>query len=281
MAETDPDAVRFLSWGAGLQSTVLGEMSARGDLPRCIVLHCDLGWERQRTVEIREFYSARWRAMGLDVHILDVGDIRALGAAEHVHIPFWTNEGGMLRRKCTQHFKIRPMRRKVRELLGYDPSRPPAPPPGSAVMWLGITTDEWTRASKIISQRDQVQYMVNRFPLLGLGMDRAACAAWLADRGLPAPIRSACVCCPYRRASEWIAMREQAPGEFEAACAFDELNRRNVLAKNEGVESDELYIWEGQEPLRTAGLAAVAAREKRIYGNQLPMFACESGYCGV
>jgi len=270
----DPGIPRFLSWGCGLQSTVIGEMSARGELPRCTVLTADLGWERQRTVEIREWYAARWQEMELDVHVLKTGDIQVQGAEEHVHIPFWTNFGGMLRRQCTREFKIRPIRRKIRELLGYDPSRPPAPPPGSAITWLGITIDEWMRAKE-----SRVLYVENRFPLLALKMDRADCGAWLADRGLPVPIKSACVCCPYRRASEWLEMREQAADEFEGACEFDEKNRENTLARN--AEADELYVWQGYEPLRTADLEAVAKREKRIYGTQLPMFGCESGYCGV
>jgi len=272
------NAVRFLSWGCGLQSTLLGEMSARGDLPRCIVLHADLGWERQKTVEIRDFYSERWRKMGLDVHVLDVGNIRKLGAEEHMHIPFWTNQGGKLCRACTRHFKIRPLKRKIRELLGYDPSIPPAPPPGAAVTWLGITTDEWARANKLASR---VQFIKNRFPLLGLVFDRAMCADWFADRGLPVPIKSSCVCCPYRRASEWLEMKVEAPDEWEAACEFDEVNRENGLVQNASVDADELYIWRGREALRMADLEFAAAREKRIYGTQLPMFGCVSGYCGT
>lgn len=269
---------RFLSWGCGLQSTVIGEMSACGDLPKCTVIHADLGWERQKTVEIRDFYSKRWRKMGLAVYILKVGDIRVQGAEEHVHIPFWTNEGGPLRRQCTRNFKIRPMRRKIRELLGYHPSKAPAPPANASVTWLGITTDEWPRANRIL-KNDQVQYQIVRFPLLGLRFDREMCSTWLTDRGLPVPIKSACVCCPYRRASEWLDIRDTATDEWQAACEFDERNRERL--PNQNVEADELYIWRGCEPLAQADLEAAAAKERRIYGTQLPMFACESGYCGV
>jgi len=268
---------RFLSWGCGLQSTVIGEMSARGDLPRCTVIHADTGWERQATLDIREFYAERWRAMGLDVHILGGQDIRKDGAAEHRHMPFFTDAGGPMQRQCTRHFKIRPVRRKVRELLGFDPSRPPHPKPGAAIMWLGITVDEWTRAKP-----SRIAFMINRYPLLVAKMDRDDCTAWLESRGLPIPVKSACIGCPYRRASEWIDIRDNAPDEWRQAVEFDEANRDNPLAsRSAGSTADELYIWREAEPLAEADLDDAARRERRYYGTQMPMFACESGFCGV
>lgn len=268
---------RFLSCGFGLQSTVIGEMSARGDLLRCMVLHADTGWERPETIETREFYSERWRRMGLDVHTITGQDIRAQGAQEHIHIPFWTDTGAPMQRQCTRHFKITPVKRKVRELLGFDPSRPPHPRPGSAIIWLGITVDEWTRAKP-----SRIKFMENRYPLLVARMNRQDCAAWLESRDLPVPIKSACVGCPYRRASEWLDIRENSTEEWQQAVEFDELNRNNPLAsRGANSTADELYIYRHIEPLAVADLEADAKRERQYYGTQLPMFACESGFCGV
>ncbi|GAH05036.1 unnamed protein product [marine sediment metagenome] len=268
---------RFLSCGFGLQSTVIGEMSARGDLPKCTVIHADTGWERQATKDIRDFYAARWRSMGLDVHILAGQDIRRDGAKEHIHMPFWTDAGGPLRRQCTYDFKLVPIKRKVRECLGFDPSKPPHPKPGAAIIWLGITVDEWTRAKP-----SRIKFMENRYPLLVAKMDRQDCTAWLQDRDLPVPVKSACIGCPYRRASEWIDIRENVPNEWQQAVEFDEVNRNNPLAERDaGNTADELYIWREAEPLAEADLDNAAKREKQRYGTQLPMFACESGFCGV
>lgn len=269
--------MKVLSWGSGVQSTTLGEMSAQGILdPLDAVITADTGWERQATYDARGWYTERWQAMGLQVHVVSAGDIRQLGVAEHVHIPFWTATGGPLRRQCTRHIKIRPIRRLIRQLLGYDPSNPPAPPAGSVELWLGISLDEWTRAKP-----NDIQYIIKRYPLLELKMTRQHCIDWLQSQHLPIPPKSACVCCPYRRASEWIAMRDEAPDEFAAAVAFDQENRSPEQLQRAGVTEDRLYIYKHAEPepLATADLEADAARERRRYGTQIPFFFCESGHC--
>ena len=77
-------------------------------------------------------------------------------------------------------------------------------------------------------------------------------------------------------------MRKQSPSEFEEACKFDDENRANPLAVRGNSTADELYIYRGDTiPLSDADLESDAERERRYYGTQLPMFACESGFCGV
>lgn len=268
---------RVLSWGCGLQSTTLAVMSALGEIDQLdAVLTADTGWERQVTYEIRDWYIDWLRERGMHVEVIQTGDIRVDAVGKSTHMPFWTDSGGPLQRHCTRELKIRPIKRRIRELLGYDASKPPHPPAGVVEVWMGITVDEWTRA-----KRSRVKFIRHRWPLLELRMDREDCADWLKAHGLPIPPKSACVCCPYRRASEWIEMREQAPGEFQAAIDFDEANRNNPLAEHGASTADELYIWRESEPLATANLERAAAKERRINAHQLPMFACESGYCGI
>ncbi|NIV33116.1 MAG: hypothetical protein GWN58_27805 [Anaerolineae bacterium] len=272
---------RVLSWGCGLQSTLLGELSARGELPHLdLIITADTGWERPATYEARDFYTARWREMGMQVEIISVGNIQEIGMQEHIHIPMWTSDGGPLRRQCTRFFKIRPVKRRIRELLGYDRSKPPHPPPGSVELWMGITLDEWTRAKP-----SQVAFITHRWPLLELRMSRTACLDKFDELGLPAPPKSACVCCPYRRASEWIDIRETEPEEWAKALEFDEHNRNNPLAERDshghGSTADALYLWRECVPLVEADLEFEAAKEKRVNAVQMPLFACESGFCGT
>lgn len=275
------DPFRVLSWGCGLQSTVLGEMSARGDLERLdLIITADTQWERQITYDVRDWYTERWRGMGMNVETITFGSVKEKGAAEHVHIPFFTDSGGPLNRQCTPHFKIKPIRRRIRELLGFHPSKAPAPKAGAVETWLGITVDEWTRAT-----RSDVQFIRNRWPLLELKMFREDCAAWLEERGLLVPPKSACIGCPYRTAIEWIEMRDTSPGEWAQAVAFDEANRCNPLAERGGSTADELYIFKTTRgeptPLAEVDLEHEVECMRRKYGGQLPMFACESGYCGL
>jgi hypothetical protein len=251
-------------------------MSARGDLPRLdLILAADPGWERQETYRIRDWYAARWTQMGMRVKMLYTGNIRFLGASEHIHIPFWTETGGPLKRQCTDNFKVRPMRKYLRRIIGYHPSAPPHPPRGTFEQWLGITVDEWTRAKK-----SSVAYITCRHPLLELKMDRDHCTEWLEQRNLPIPPKSSCICCPYRRASEWKSMRDSSLEEWTQVVAFDEANRDNPLA-DRGSGADSLFVYRTGEPLATANLEADARREKQYYGTQMPLFACESGMCGT
>jgi hypothetical protein len=271
--------IRIASWGAGLQSTTMIAMSALGDLdPLDHVIHCDPGWERTETVAARDWYTDWYRNHGLHVTTLQTGNIRKQGGSPHGHIPFWTADGGPLRRQCTRLYKIRPARRFARQLLGLHPSLPPNPEPNSIEQWLGITTDEWTRA-----RRSDVSYIRNRWPLLELHMTREDCATWLQEHDLPVPVKSACVICPYRRAQEWIDIREQEPEQFAAAIAFDEYHRHlpDLPPNPNDLDADTVYIWDGRVPLAEADLEASAARDRRTYGTQLPLFACESGYCGI
>jgi hypothetical protein len=269
----DP-VLRVLSWGAGLQSTTLAVMSALGELEKLdYVLFADTGNERQATYQIVEWYTPWLEARGINVEIIRGGNIIKQGMEEHVHIPFWSATGGPLKRQCTRNFKIRPIKRRIRELMGYHRSVPPNPQ-GQVEQWIGFSWDEAERM-----KGSEVAYLVKRHPLLEKRMTRADCTKRLQDHGLPVPIKSACVICPYRQASEWVEMREEVPAEFDQAVAFDEQNRHNPLAAR-GAKSmaDALYIYKRAVPLATADLEADAARERG--GKQLPLMMC-GGPCAT
>ena len=266
--------MKTLSWGCGVQSTTLAVMSALGDLePLDAVINADTGWERALTYEMRDFYAAWLRERGVRVEIVTAGNVRYDGAKVHIHIPFWTSDGGPLLRQCTGEFKIDPVKRCVRELMGFDARKPPHPKPGSVEQWIGFSLDEWTRIKD-----NRVKFIVNRWPLVERKMTRQDCEGYLAERGLPVPPKSACIGCPYRPASEWIMMRDTAPDEFAEAVAFDEENRHNPLAVRDGSTSDELFIYSHGGALADADLESDAARERSREHFQIP-FICESGYC--
>lgn len=266
--------MKFLSWGCGTQSTVLGEMSASGELePVDAIITADTQWERQATYDVRDFYTERWRSMGMNIEIVTAGSVLELGAKEHIHIPFFTDTGAPLRRQCTRHFKLAPIKRRIRKLMGFHPTKPPHPRSGSAEVWLGISLDEWTRV-----KLSRVKFMVSRWPLLEMRLTREDCIDWLKEHNLPVPIKSACMGCPYRAASEWLEMKRDAPEEFAEVVAFDEKNRHNPI---QDVNSGALFVYQHAEPLATANLEADAKREKQRYGTQIPMMFCESGHCWV
>lgn len=263
-----------LSWGCGVQSTALAVMSAFGDLPKLdVVVTADTGWEREKTYDVRDYYTTWLEKRGVPVHVVSAGNVFLQGAEEHIHIPFFTETGAPLRRQCTRKFKIVPIKHELRRLIGFHSSRPPHPRPGSIVQWLGISLDEYQRMKP-----SRVKYIVHKFPLVEERLTRNDCVEYLEARGLPVPIKSACVGCPYRRASEWLEMKETSPGEWADVIAFDELNRENPLAAREGSTVDKLYVYQKSVPLVSADLVGDARRERKSV--QLPLI-CDAGYCHV
>jgi 3'-phosphoadenosine 5'-phosphosulfate sulfotransferase (PAPS reductase)/FAD synthetase len=266
--------MRFIAWGGGVQSTTLAVMSALGDLPRVdAVIFADTGWEFSETYHFVAFYTEFLARHGLRVERVSAGNIKEDGISPYVHIPFWTS-GGPLRRQCTNHFKIEPMARRIRELLSFHPTEPPHPPAGAAEVWLGISLDEYLRM-----KRSRVSYITNAYPLvMDKKMTRSDCKRYLQDHNLPIPPKSACVCCPYRSASDLLYIKSKSPEEFAALLEFDRSIR---YLKPQGMDSGELYIWRGRRPLEEVNLEAIARRERRW--KQLPLTAteCESGFCWI
>lgn len=156
------------------------------------------------------------------------------------------------------------MKKRVRELLGYHASKPPHPPAKAVEQWIGFSWDEFYRMFT-----SRVKFIVHRYPLIELKMNRWDSISYLEEKGLPVPVASACVCCPFRNASGWLEMRDTTPTDFEKAVEFDESNRRNTLAKLESVESDELFIYKKAIPLVDADLKRDAKRERK--GKQIPL----------
>lgn len=289
-----------LSWGAGVQSTALAEMSISGDydLPRLnAIIHSNTQWERTATYQTVKFYSTRWREMGAMAHqankksvtieIVTAGDIRELGATKHIHMPFWTENGGPLRRECSFMFKITPIKRAARRLAGFHETRPPHPRKASIEQWVGFSWDEWYRVKR---HKRTPQYIAMRWPLVELKLTRRDCEDYLTAKGLPVPIKSSCIGCPYRRASEWLEMKERNPDEFAQAVAFDDANRHNPLGAQHGRRipgstAAALYIYNNAggrkssrvRPLSAADLAADAAREQT--GKQIPLLICNDADC--
>ena len=124
------------------------------------------------------------------------------------------NRAGMSHRKCTRDYKILPIQRKLRELVGIKRSRPGIPV--LAVQWIGISVDEADRMKP-----SQQPWLESRWPLIEKGISRQDCKDWMARHGYPEPPRSACIFCPYRSDAEWLRLRQHEPLEFARAAAWE------------------------------------------------------------
>jgi len=169
----------------------------------------------------------------------------------------------MGRRQCTSHYKVEPIRKKVRALLG----RPVGPvPAGSVEKWIGISVDEVIRATLAT-----VKFEINRFPLLEARMSRGDCIAWLKRHDYPIPPKSACIGCPLHDNAGWRAIRAQ-PDEWAEAVAVDATIRRPVNGPLRG----EQYLHAQRVPLDQVDLSTAEDH------GQLNLFINEcEGMCGV
>ncbi|MGW2657409.1 hypothetical protein ACWC1D_27585 [Streptomyces sp. NPDC001478] len=259
-------ALRVLSLGAGVQSTCLLLMVAQGHLPGLdAAIFADTGWEPRGVYDHLDRIE-REIAQPAGIPILRVasGNIRADAldpsrrfASMPLHILNVDGGQGMSRRQCTGQYKVRPIKEKVRELLGYPhPLRIPA---GVHVeQWIGISVDEFHRAKDA-----DVAYMKNRFPLIENGLSRSDCLRLLRSHGFGQTPKSACLGCPYHGNAQWRALRDESPEEWQDVVAFDAAIRAgNARATAEGKPLlGQAYLHRSRRPLDQAPIDRVTAHE--------------------
>lgn len=237
--------MKVLSLGAGVQSSTLLLMACRGEIGKpALAIFADTGWEDPRTYDHLKFLEAEAAKAGIPLLRVTVGNIRddLLNAADmksRFHeMPLYLRRKGKLQmgvRHCTEIYKMRPIRRKIRELLDVGPR---ARLPKDAVEFqVGISLDEYQRASPSRNQWEN-----KTFPLIGLRMTRDDCLLWLAARypGRLVP-RSSCIGCPFHSNECWNELR-QFPEVWKDALEADELIRH-------GRPDGELFLHRTGKPL--------------------------------
>ena len=211
--------LRVLSLGAGVQSTTLALMAAHGEvgpMPDCAIFS-NTGWKPKAVYQhlawlmspnvlpfpihivsggnirddlIAGAQGARWASIpaftrnvtpaGTAMPVFDEGDDGELVAIGKRILPTDRVDVGMIRRQCTKDYKIVPIRRKVRELVGLAGRRSPNTP--IVEQWIGISLDEAIRMKPSFED-----WQVNRWPLIeSASRARTACAGW---RGTTIPSR--------------------------------------------------------------------------------------------
>lgn len=259
--------LKILNLGWGIQSWTMAAMCALDELPRPdFVIHSDTGWEHRQTYEFARQQTGWLIERG--VKVTTVGDNlqSAKVTGENTDIPAFTStagRGGQLRRQCTGRWKIQPIRRFIsQELAG----RAVRKTPGVVEQWLGITTDEFMRAKS-----SDVKYIINRYPLLDLGMSRGDCVAWLNSRRLPIPPKSSCVFCPYKNRRSWEELKREGGQDWETTLAVDTAIRK-VRPPH------DLFVHPARVPLEDAVVIPEDFGMQQA-GFNLDEAPCDSGHC--
>jgi hypothetical protein len=280
---------RILSLGAGVQSTTLLLLAAEGRIePFDAAIFADTGWEPRAVYEhLDRLESQVAGPAGIPIERVSYGNLRedSLSGDHTVVLPLFVKKddgsAAMLSRQCTQNYKVLPIYRSVRRLLGASETRSTCTPcegsgqrlapwqrastatPGECSvcrgsgervrigsvpphsgwveMSIGFSTDEIVRVSP--SRR---RYAEHRFPLIELGWSRTDALNYLDTRGFQDTPRSACVACPYHSGAEWTHLRESSPIEWEEAVAFDALMRNAPGFSGSPIEA---YVHRSCAPL--------------------------------
>lgn len=256
--------IRTLSLGAGVQSTTLALLAVEGELPKPdAAIFADTGWEPAAVYRHLDRLEAVLTEAGIPLHRVSKGNLREDSinpSHRYASIPYFVRNPdgtrGMGRRQCTSEYKLSPINRKVRELLGAAPADFRRVPRGRvAEQWIGFSTDEIGR----VSDKHRVQYLQPRYPLLELGMSRIDCRRWLAIRGWGKTEKSACVGCPYHGNRQWRDLRDNHPDEWADAVEFDHAIRKGGAR---GLPlNGEAFLHASRVPLELAPIDRVTRRE--------------------
>ena len=207
--------MRVISLGWGVQSFALAAMSALGKLPPVdAAIHADTTHERSETYA----FAKRWTPW-LERHGVKVVTVKPKVTDLYdkwggLMLPVYTTypdgkKSGMMHRQCTNHWKIKPIRRWIQANRKGK----------QAEQWLGITLDEWTRMKDA-----NVQYVKNTYPFMDFfeqPWSRGKVTQWLHNNDLEIPVKSSCVFCPFHDFATWREIKLSDNGDWKQAIFTD------------------------------------------------------------
>jgi hypothetical protein len=257
--------LRVISLGWGVQSTRLTFGAALGEIEADFAVHSDTTYETEFTYQ----YAAKWVDWCLDrgFPVITVKDPVATSDPLNInkpslHIPAYNislkpgklgkNKKGKLHRTCTGRWKIDVARRTITAVMLYLKIKKF---PGAIQQILGISKDEWTRAT---DSRDK--FIINVYPLLRqdrnlIGVSskllpktesRQDCINWFKANGFPAPTKSACYHCVFHSQAVWIDMKRENGSDWKNAVAFD------LAIRGKSTKYGGLFIHRSAKPLDEA-----------------------------
>lgn len=236
-----------LSLGAGVQSSTLALMAARGEVTPmpCAGVFADVKAEPKAVIDWLD-----WLEKQLPFPIYRVthkeGLLAAIenGAKRGVITgspPMFTaakdGTASMVTRACTRDFKIDVIAKEVRRIMGLKKGERSAG--RFATLWIGISTDEITRM-KMARQK----HLKHRWPLIEKRMSRWDCLRWMKLNGYPEPPKSSCTFCPYHDDDLWQKIKTTDEAAWQQAIYVDNLIRTG--ARKTG---NPMFLHRSMKPL--------------------------------
>lgn len=269
------EPIHVISLGAGVQSSAMALMAAAGEITPmpAFAVFADTGDEPEAVYDwlgkLREILPFRVKIAHPPFGSWQARSERTLSGnlvvSGHSQIPCFTRSETtgkpvIGKRQCTRHWKIDPVKRKIRECLGTTGR---VMTPGSVVLWQGIS---WDEVSRMKPSREA--WMTHHFPLIDRKLTRDDLQKWLNGRGYFPP-KSACVYCPYKDRARWRADKAAGGPEWEKIRIVDSI----LAPRGEFLTADLKRIddVDFSEPLKDSE----DPRQMHLWNNE-----CE-GMCGV
>ena len=262
----------MLSFGAGVQSSTLLLMYFYGELSPMIDFAVFADTQAEPTPTYA-FFKKLKELVKDKIEILEVtkGDIIAdtFGEARFASIPFFvkneSGDKGMVKRQCTNEYKIQPIIKAIRKRLGYAKGQRVTKHQVNLV--LGISTDEMRRM-----RQSQTQWITNVYPLVfEKQMSRVGCIRYLKSKGIEDVPKSACYMCPFHSDDEWRWLKTNDADSFQKAIDYDSNIRR------QGKYKGGCYLHSSLKPLSEVDLQ----EREDGQGDLFSGFRQEClGYCG-
>lgn len=244
-----------LSFGAGQDSTALLYLYAfdhrrfrtRYAPKRFLVLMADTGDEHAETYAHVEDTTAFCRERGIEFHHI------ALGMGYHPRLwarglrAFYREKQTVgskaFRKWCTANLKLVALYGFLEHWIGREYRLATghkhglyafARRYGKLRMLLGIAKGEERRVSAGAGDAPWMRDCVERvYPLIDLGMDRARCQAFIGALGLPVPVPSNCLLCPYRSELELLWLHRFHPTDYEEWVELEAAKLRRFAARGD------------------------------------------------
>jgi hypothetical protein len=244
------------------------------------VIFADTGWEPESVYAHLAKLEALMEKHKIKFHKVSAGNLRidALrtdkrSATMPLYILNQNGSKGMVRRQCTSEYKIAPLLKKQRELVGLAKGARSKEYLSTTI--IGISYDETQR------MRDAAfSWLRNEYPLVDKKITRQMCLDWCAEHGLELPPRSACIGCPFKSDHEWRLLRDTMPDEWADAVKFDYELR--VAVKTRGVLTGVPFLHKSAVPLDQVDLRT--AKEKGqdgLFDDDIAFNQECEGMCGV
>jgi len=285
LAEIENATLRVLSLGAGVQSSVLALMAAKGLVTKPdVAIFADTQWEPQSVYDHLQWLKEEV-GDAFPIYTVTLGDIRAKTLQTTItnkgfvpSIPVFIDSpiddvsdkaGAMQSRQCTANYKIVPIQKKVRELLGLKFRQ--RVKEGTVVENMqGISLDEIYRM-----KASRISWMPSRYPLIEMKMSRWDCQVWFEKNYPGQPLqKSACIGCPYKNDRDWKNMKENDPVSWADLVDFDHSLRNGN--RNAFGAKFPVYVHRSMKPIDEIDFSDDDS-------GQLDLFSAEEceGMCGV